>query len=136
MYGPTRSEVVEKLAALRRSQERGLELLAAPRTLATWLDEWLTDLKPHHAVRPTTLARYRSVVNAHLRPGLGRHRLDKLAPSDVQRLQNWLHRRPKSRPAQEPSRRTRRSAAVSEVVVETRGLEPLTPALQRRCSAS
>jgi len=86
VYGRTRSEVAEKLAALRRSQERGLDLLAPPRTVTAWLDEWLAELKPHDAVRPTTLARYRSVVDTHLKPGLGRRRLDQLAPRDVQRL--------------------------------------------------
>lgn len=86
VYGATRAEVVKELTALRRAQEKGLDLLARPRTLSEWLDEWLTEIKTGDGTRPTTLARYRGVVEKQLKPGLGKLRLDKLAPRDVQRF--------------------------------------------------
>ncbi|GAA1608853.1 tyrosine-type recombinase/integrase [Catellatospora bangladeshensis] len=36
--------------------------------------------------QPTTIARYRQVVDGHLTPHLGRIKLDKLTPRDVQRM--------------------------------------------------
>jgi integrase len=92
VYGSTRQEVQEKLAALRRAQQAGLDLLAPPRTVGQWLDEWLNDIKAHDGTRPTTLTRYRGVVQGRLKPALGSIRLDKLAPRDVQRFMAGLLR--------------------------------------------
>jgi integrase len=78
--------VLGKLDELRRAADRGQNLAARSRTLADWLDEWLTEIKAHDGTRPTTLRRYRQIVTAHLVPVLGKMRLDKLPPSDVQRL--------------------------------------------------
>ncbi len=84
VYGPTRAEVVEKLRTLANQQRRGVNLAAPTRTISTWLDEWLTQIKAHDGTRPSTLARYEQVVETHLKPGIGRIRLDRLTPSDVQ----------------------------------------------------
>lgn len=84
VYGETRQEVVRKLAALQRSREQGTNLAARPRSVAEWLDEWLRDIKAHDGTRGSTLNRYRGVVETHLKPGLGKHRLDRLTPADVQ----------------------------------------------------
>jgi integrase len=86
VYGKTRPQVVQKLAALRREQEHGVDLAAAPRTVAEWLDEWLDEMKANDGTRPSTLTRYRIAVESHLKPGLGRYRLDRLAARDVQRF--------------------------------------------------
>jgi len=86
VYGKTRREVLSKLDEVRRGAERGQNLAARTRALAEWLDEWLTEIKSHDGTRPTTLRRYREIVTAHLVPELGKVRLDRLAPRDVQRL--------------------------------------------------
>ncbi len=86
VYGSTRAEVVKELTALRRAHENGLDLLARPRTLGEWLDEWLTEIKAVDGTRQSTLARYRGVVDNQIKPGLGRLRLEKVAPRDVQRF--------------------------------------------------
>jgi hypothetical protein len=58
--------------------------LAGPtHTVGSCVDEWLDALKAHDGTRPSTLARYRQVVETHLRPGLGRTRSDRLTPTDV-----------------------------------------------------
>ncbi len=82
--GLTRAEVVDKLGRLRRNHQIGVDLSAKPRTLAEWLEDWLTTVKDCDGTRPTTVARYRSVIDHHLKPGLGWHRLDRLTPRDVQ----------------------------------------------------
>lgn len=82
--GTTRAEVVGKLDELRRAQRQGVNLAAAPRTVGQWLDEWLRDVKAHDGTRASMVARYRSAIETHLKPGLGRIRLDRLTPQDVQ----------------------------------------------------
>jgi integrase len=50
------------------------------------LEHWLTEIKAHDGTRPSTLRRYREVVDNHLVPVLGNIRLDKLTPADVEHL--------------------------------------------------
>jgi integrase len=88
VYGATRAEVVEKLAALDGQRRRGTNLAAPTRTLSAWLDEWMSEIKAHDGTRPSTLARYEQVIGTHLKPGLGRIRLDRLSPSDIQAFLN------------------------------------------------
>ena len=82
--GATRAEVVAKLRQLRSAQDKGVDIAAAPRTLAAWLDEWMTGIKALDGTRPSTLDRYRIAIDSHIKPGLGRIRLDKLSARDVQ----------------------------------------------------
>lgn len=86
VYGRTRAEVLDKLRQLRRSQEAGVDLAAPPRTLGRWLSEWLTEVKATDGTRPSTLDRYRQVVDVHLVPGLGALRIDKVSARDVHRF--------------------------------------------------
>jgi integrase len=86
VYGRTQREARDKLTELRRAAERGQNLAAKPQTLAEWLDHWLAEIKAHDGTRPSTLRRYEEVVRNHLVPVLGKVRLDKLAPLDVERL--------------------------------------------------
>lgn len=83
-YARTQREA--KLTELRRAADRGQNLAAAPQTVAEWLAHWLKEIKAHDGTRPSTLRRYHEVVDGHLVPVLGKVRLDKLAPLDVERL--------------------------------------------------
>jgi integrase len=85
VYGKTEREVLGKLADLRRQQEKGQDLTAAPRTFGEWLDEWLV-MKERDGTRPRTVQEYRALVNNHVRPALGKVALDKLSPTMVRRL--------------------------------------------------
>jgi integrase len=85
-YARTQREALAKLTELRRAADRGQNLAAAPQTVAEWLAHWLTEVKARDGTRPSTLRRYREVVDGHLVPVLGKVRLDKLAPLDVERL--------------------------------------------------
>jgi len=88
VYGATRAEAVEKLTTLANQRRRGVNLAAPTRTLRAWLDEWLSQIKAHDGTRPSTLARYRQISETHLKPGLGRVRLDRLTPVEVQEFLN------------------------------------------------
>jgi len=86
VYAKTETEVIKKRDDLKRQLQLGVNLAATPRTVAEWLAEWLRDVKAHDGIKPSTLERYRRAVNFHLAPQLGRIKLDKLTPRDVQRM--------------------------------------------------
>src|SRR5687768_13360640 len=90
VYAKTEAEAIVKRDELRRQLQLGVNLAAPPRTLASWLAEWLTEIKSHDDTRPSTLTRYRYAVEKHIIPGIGRIKLAKLTPSDVQRFLNNL----------------------------------------------
>ena len=78
VYGATQREVLEKLAAIRRTLDSGLPVgTGRPLSLADYLESWLNDTLPS-TVRPSTAASYTSLTRQHIIPGLGHHRLDKL----------------------------------------------------------
>ncbi|TYB92200.1 site-specific integrase [Micromonospora sp. WP24] len=90
VYAKSEAEAVRKRDELRRQLQLGVDLSAQPRTLEAWLTEWLRDVKAHDGTRPSTLVRYRLAVSKHLVPGLGRVKLDRLTPRDVQRFLTGL----------------------------------------------
>ncbi|ETA00428.1 site-specific recombinase XerD [Frankia casuarinae] len=90
LSGKTRTEVAEKLRALRREQEDGVAVVTGvkPLTLDEWLTFWL-DTIAARKVRPSTLATYRGYVRNRIVPALGAVRLDRLAP---EHLEAFYHR--------------------------------------------
>src|SRR5690606_12199201 len=60
--------------------------------LAEWFTHWLDNIITP-SVRPKTAARYRTDVVEYLIPGLGGHRIDKLAPEHVEKLYTRLRER-------------------------------------------
>jgi integrase len=88
--GRTRAEVVKKLNELQRAKEQGADLAARPRTVEQWMNEWLNEIKVHDGTRQSTLDRYGQVTRTHIIPALGRKRIDRLTPGDVQSFVNGL----------------------------------------------
>ncbi|MEV6494065.1 site-specific integrase [Actinoplanes sp. NPDC051633] len=85
VYGKTERAVLDKLADLRRKQEKGQDLTAAPRTFGEWLDEWI-ELKSRDGTRQKTVHGYQALIDNHIWPALGKIALDKLSPTMVRRL--------------------------------------------------
>src|SRR3972149_4273701 len=81
----------KRLAQLLADVEQGLSLAPTP-TLADYLRKWLKEAAPR-TLRPRTLAGYTSIVERHLIPALGRIRLRKLQPGDIDA---YLNRAPQS----------------------------------------
>ena len=78
----TRREVVLEMRELVAKAERGqLRPERAP-TLAQWLDTYVAEVAQGR-VRPSTLVSYQSHIKHHLKPGLGRHRIDQLRPQHI-----------------------------------------------------
>jgi Phage integrase, N-terminal SAM-like domain len=89
VYGRTREQVHARLVEVQDRSARGI-----PRTDHVWkvgecLDYWLENIVRPGA-RPTTYAKYETITCLYLRPGLGRHRLDRLSVAVVQA---WLNSR-------------------------------------------
>lgn len=68
---------------------RELDLDPSRLTLAEWLRSWLASLRDakHQRVRPRTLDHYTLIVERHIIPALGKHRVGALSERHVQR---WL----------------------------------------------
>lgn len=86
-YGKTRKEVAAKLAKALREREQGLPVESERETVKSFLERWLEDTaRPRLA--PRTFESYEMICRVHLIPALGRIRLAKLTPQDVQRYMN------------------------------------------------
>lgn len=81
IYGRSRQEVAAKLRDLQRTVADGLPVLDQRVTVGPFLDGWLERVAPR--LRPSTLRRYRGLVEKQLTPHLGRIRLARLTPADV-----------------------------------------------------
>src|SRR4051794_17958143 len=80
--GHTEGDVTAKLNRALGDQQRGLLIPTDHQTVAQYLDYWLEhEVKPN--VRPRTYESYESIVRIHLKPGIGKHRIEKLLPQHI-----------------------------------------------------
>ena len=85
VYGKTRREAREKLAALQGELDRGVRVSEENWTIEGYLAHWLeTVVRPNRA--PKTHQGYELVVRRHIVPVLGRKRLRSLSVLDVREL--------------------------------------------------
>ena len=78
-YGTTAAEVQEKLLAARADFSKGLPVALERQNVAQFLDHWLeSTVRPR--VRPRSYESFELIVRCHLKPELGRIRLEKLTP--------------------------------------------------------
>jgi integrase len=79
VYGHTRADVAEGLTKLLREQHTGTLAKDGRITVGEFLTDWLADKR----VRPSTRSGYTTWIVQHLIPSIGRIRLEKLQPQDV-----------------------------------------------------
>jgi len=103
-YGKTRPTVAKKLRDALTRKEQGLPFISEQLTVGAWLDYWLEEVVKVER-EPTTYAMYEIMVRKHIKPHLGRVRLAKLQPEQVER---WLRQLERDGASLE----TRRSAMV------------------------
>lgn len=84
IYGKSRAEVNRERIKLQNEHQRGVPIQTAGTTMAAFLDQWLTTIKP--SIRPKTYKSYESIVRLHLAPAIGRVRIDKLTQQHVHEL--------------------------------------------------
>lgn len=86
--GKTQKEVAQKLRQLTVEVDSGTYREPSKMTVGEWLDTWkeqyLNDLKP------LTREMYATAVRVHLKPALGRKKLEALRPADIQAFYNSL----------------------------------------------
>jgi integrase len=88
VYGKTRPAVHAKWLQLSQEAARGPVLTKVP-TVEQYLNRWLEEtVEPNLA--PLTHSTYESHVRNYIVPGIGRHRIDRLRVSDVQKWLNGL----------------------------------------------
>jgi integrase len=86
-YGKTRKEVVEKMAKALQEVRNGTFVEPAQTTFGEWLDKWLTGYKKGQ-LKPSTYESYETLINVHIKPGLGKIPIAKLQANMLQSFYN------------------------------------------------
>jgi integrase len=86
VYGRTRRAVADALRDELKAAEEGTLIDDKRQTVAQFLTRWLSDVA-RTRVRPRTYVTYEAAIAHHINPHIGRRRLSKLTPQDLQR---WL----------------------------------------------
>ncbi len=89
-YGTTRLEAQQKLTKALRDLQQGVPPANEKQTVTYFLNRWLKECHKQR-VRPSTYTRSTQVIKDHILPRIGRIRLAKLTPQDVQGMLNDLH---------------------------------------------
>lgn len=85
LRGSTQTEVRRKLREAQRQIAQGV-VTDGNMTLAKWLDHWLATVVDGRVGSDLTRLNYRQICEVHLKPALGKVRLDKLTPEQVDRF--------------------------------------------------
>jgi integrase len=80
-----RNTALTKLKKLRKEVDDGTLAVTGNTTVEKWMTRWLDDIHGPR-IRPHTLLNYRSLVDNHIVPTLGKKRLDKLTTEHVRDL--------------------------------------------------
>ena len=85
IYGKTEEQVRKKLAKAIAERDVGVHFDARGMFVGDYLDYWMESYVKAN-VKPRTLENYEYIVRMHLRPALGKVKLDKLRPVHLQNL--------------------------------------------------
>lgn len=85
--GQNKATVTKKVRDLERQRDSGAVRKAGHNwTVAQWLDHWLHVIVAPPVITENAWSAYEIAVRCHLTPGIGAHRLDRLAPEHLERL--------------------------------------------------
>src|SRR5262249_61739 len=85
----TRSDAERELTRLLRTADTGEHVDPSRMAVGQWLELWLDTIRTE--VSPKTHESYAEIVRCYLTPAFGSTRLDKLAPSQIQKAHNsWM----------------------------------------------
>jgi hypothetical protein len=90
----TRKDAERELTRLLRITDTGEHVDPSRMTVQQWLETWLDTIR--REVSPKTHESYAEIVRCYLTPALGSTRLDKLAPSQIQKAHNSWTRQDES----------------------------------------
>jgi hypothetical protein len=86
-YADSAADVQQQMLKARSDQSRGLPIATRHQSLAHFLDEWLENTVRRNS-RPRTYEAFETIIRLHLKPELGRLRLEKITPQEVEALLN------------------------------------------------
>ena len=86
-YGKTQQEALKKMQAAKRAVQDGLPVASDRTTLEAFLRQWFKDTVIP-SLAPYTVSSYKSLIELHLIPGLGRIKLGSLTAQEVQGFMN------------------------------------------------
>ncbi len=87
--GKTQSVVAAKVKKLEQARDAGTVTATGRTCLADYLSEWIARKEKLRAVRPLTLSGYRT-DERHIAAAIGRVRLDRLAPANIEHLWSYM----------------------------------------------
>lgn len=87
IYCKTQAEAMKAARHMNQRKDQGILLLNEDQKLHDFLTSWLRDIIKHR-VRERTYERYREIVMLHILPALGKTKLQKLTPQQLQALYN------------------------------------------------
>lgn len=90
LYGDTRAEVHAKKIELLRTMHTGGVVSTSKDTVEGFMERWLQHLRDEDRLRARTIIGYEQYSRLYIVPGLGKVKLAKLTPEDVQA---WLNAR-------------------------------------------
>ena len=85
VYADRQAEVIVKLRRVREQIAKGLPPPDDQLTVNHLLDRWYADVL-RHQVAPSAYENYTTIADKHVRPAIGRRRVSKLTPADVDAL--------------------------------------------------
>lgn len=90
-YGERQSDVIKAMRAAKNAEDEGVYFEPKRLTVASWLDTWLDEyIKP--SAKPLTHTTYKSRIETHIKPAIGKLRLSSLNATQIQTFYNSLLR--------------------------------------------
>jgi integrase len=83
-YAKSKKEALELLRRVQQEQQQGTLVEGPQQTLGQFLPDWLKTHK--QSIRPRSYERYEAIIRLHLVPTLGKIKLQKLTPQQLDRL--------------------------------------------------
>lgn len=81
----TEEAATKKLRDLRKELHKNGDLPTNSQTFASWLNVWFTTIALKK-IRPKTAATYRTLIEQHIIPTIGKTQLEKLTPAHIRRV--------------------------------------------------
>ncbi|MBC3804567.1 tyrosine-type recombinase/integrase [Acetobacterium fimetarium] len=89
VYGSGQQEVRKKMNAITAAIDNGDYKEPSKLTISEWLDIWIEEYSL--SLKPLTVKSYKTQIETHIKPTLGRVKLSALAPHHIQKFYNKLN---------------------------------------------
>lgn len=96
-YAERQTDVLKKMREALKMQDDGIFFEPTKATMAQWLDVWMEEYVKM-TNKPLSYSTYKSRIDTHIKPYLGREKLTEVNATQIQSLYNHLHRTKKLAP--------------------------------------